>query len=155
MTILTRTVAGEGATAALAAALAPLCRTGDCLLLQGDLGAGKTAFARGFIRALVGDEVEVVSPTFTLVQTYALPCGAQVWHGDLYRLEDPSDLDEIGLEEALQTSITLIEWPELARRLLPLDALAITLRAGVHHDERIIEFSSGSALWQERLKDMV
>ena len=153
MTILTRMVAGEGATAALAAALAPLCRTGDCLLLQGDLGAGKTAFARGFIRALVGQDIEVVSPTFTLVQTYGLPDGTQIWHGDLYRLEDPSDLEEIGLEEALQTSITLIEWPELARPLLPLDALTVTLRAGNASDERFVDFTCDSAAWRERIKE--
>ena len=89
-------LADEAATARLAARLAALARPGDVLALSGGLGAGKTVFARAFLRARAGDRaLEVPSPTFTLVQAYDLPGGA-VWHLDLYRLSDPSEVWEIG-----------------------------------------------------------
>src|SRR5947207_3065485 len=87
------------ATAALAGRVAPLARRGDVVALRGDLGSGKTAFARAFIAARAGRPVEVPSPTFTLVQTYELPDGA-IWHFDLYRLERPDDAIELGIDEA-------------------------------------------------------
>ena len=151
MTAFTYNTVGEGQTQALAAALARSCCVGDCILLHGDLGAGKTAFARGFIRELLGESLCITSPTFTLVQAYPLPAGGVVSHFDLYRLRDTAELEEIGLEEALQNGITLIEWPELARDLLPPDALEITLRIGATPEERVIVFSGSPAVWQERL----
>ncbi len=98
------------ATKALAARLAADSRPGTMLALRGTLGAGKTEFARAFIRALSGAEVTVNSPTFTLLQTYPTPHG-EVWHYDLYRIEDEAALVELGLEEAAE-HIVLIEWPE-------------------------------------------
>src|SRR6266700_1981101 len=107
----------EAATAALAARIASLARPGDVIALKGELGAGKTSFARAFIRARNGREA-VPSPTFTLVQTYELPGGA-VWHFDLYRLHSPEEAWELGIEEAFHAGIALIEWPERLGSLLP------------------------------------
>lgn len=110
MSVLSRVLSDEAATARLAAAAAAAALPGDLIALHGPLGAGKTAFARGFLRAL-GVAEEVPSPTFTLVQTYdAAPC--PVWHCDLYRLARPDDAAELGLEEALDEAILLVEWPE-------------------------------------------
>ena len=108
------TLPDEAATTAFAAAIAPLLRPGDLVALSGDLGAGKTTFARALIRALAGNPVlEVPSPTFTLVQTYG-EARIPVSHFDLYRLADGSELDELGLDDALASGIALVEWPERA-----------------------------------------
>ena len=87
-------------------------KRGDIIFLHGTLGMGKTAFARALIRALINDEtLEVPSPTFTLLQTYDAP-QAPIYHFDLYRLEDPDEIFELGWEDALHEGITLVEWPE-------------------------------------------
>ena len=103
---------------ALAKPLAEALRTGDVVALWGDLGTGKTTFARVLIQTLVGEEVNVPSPTFTLVQTYDSSHG-EVWHCDLYRLKDPEEAFELGLEDAFHQAICLIEWPERLGSLLP------------------------------------
>jgi len=124
----TRTVPlpDEAATAALARRLAPALRPGDVLALRGDLGAGKTAFARALVRALLGDdEAEVPSPTFTLVQTYDAPAAA-VWHFDLYRLSGPDEVQELGWDEVAD-GIALVEWPDRLGPLLPRDRLELTM----------------------------
>lgn len=100
-------------TERLAEALARVAVPGDVLALDGPLGAGKTAFARAFIRALIGPAEEVPSPTFTLVQSYDAP-RFTIFHVDLYRLEDAAELDELGLDEAFASGVTLIEWPARA-----------------------------------------
>lgn len=138
----------EAETAAIAAALAAQCRREDCILLTGDLGAGKTTFARGFIHALCNPAEEVVSPTFTLVQTYH-GNNIQLWHFDLYRLKSPRELQEIGLDEALATGISLIEWPELARDLLPASALTVHISSDAG-TQRKITFSGKPEIWQSR-----
>jgi tRNA threonylcarbamoyladenosine biosynthesis protein TsaE len=136
------------ATETLAARAAALARPGDALLLSGPLGAGKSAFARAFLRAAAGDPaLEVPSPSFTLVQPYDLPAGP-AWHFDLYRLSGPDELEELGWEEARE-GIVLVEWPERLEWLAPPEALAITLRpAGAAGEAREAVLTG----WPERLR---
>jgi tRNA threonylcarbamoyladenosine biosynthesis protein TsaE len=123
--VLTLSLPGEAATAALGERLAAHARPGDVIALHGDLGAGKTTLARALIRRLAGPETEAPSPTFTLVQTYQTP-GLAVWHFDLYRLEHPGEARELGLEEAVD-GLCLIEWPERLGRDLPVARLEVRL----------------------------
>ncbi len=101
----------QAATEVLAVRLAAVLRPGDLIALGGDLGAGKTTLARALIRAAAGAEIEVPSPTFTLVQVYDLPIGA-VWHFDLYRLSGPDEVIELGWDEARAEGVALVEWPD-------------------------------------------
>ncbi len=139
------------ATEALAASLAARAARRDVIALSGGLGAGKTAFARGFIRARPGgrEVAEVPSPTFTLVQVYDLP-EAPVWHFDLYRLAKPEDAWELGIEEALVDAISLIEWPDRLGSLLPEARLDIELSPGGHSDARRA-MVTGCGSWAARL----
>lgn len=119
----------EDETGRLAADLAPTLKPGDILCLHGNLGMGKSVFARALIRALMRDPAqEVPSPTFTLVQTYDSPTG-EIWHFDLYRLKEPDEVYELGWEEALGSAISIIEWPERLGYLLPSDRVDIHLSA--------------------------
>jgi N-acetylmuramate 1-kinase len=121
-------LADETATAQLMADLALLIGPGDVITLSGDLGAGKTAAARAMIRYLAGDDaLEVPSPTFTLAQSYDLPSFPLV-HADLYRVNDPMELEEIGLSPLPEATVVLIEWPERARGTLAADRIDIALR---------------------------
>ena len=114
----------EDETAAAGAALAQASRVGDVITLSGPLGVGKTAFARGFIAAL-GHAGEVPSPSFAIVQPYdALE--PPVWHVDLYRIEDPSEIEELGLDAAAD-AVLLVEWPERAGEQIWPDALRLSL----------------------------
>lgn len=120
-------LSNEAATAHLMADLALLISPGDVVTLSGDLGAGKTAAARAMIRYLAGDDgVEVPSPTFTLAQSYDLPPFPLV-HADLYRVNDPIELEEIGLSPLPEDTVVLIEWPERAPAALPQDRIDIAL----------------------------
>jgi tRNA threonylcarbamoyl adenosine modification protein YjeE len=120
-------LSSETATAHLMADLALLIGPGDVITLSGDLGAGKTAAARAMIRYLAGDDtLEVPSPTFTLAQTYDLPPFPLV-HADLYRVNDPVELEEIGLSPLPEGTVALIEWPERAAAALPADRIDIAL----------------------------
>ncbi|MGY8995339.1 MAG: tRNA (adenosine(37)-N6)-threonylcarbamoyltransferase complex ATPase subunit type 1 TsaE [Alphaproteobacteria bacterium] len=113
------------ATRALGARLAGSARQGDTIALRGDLGAGKTSLVQGFVRAKIGD-VEVTSPTFTLVQTYGTQ-EQEIWHVDLYRIEEAVELVELGLEDAFDVALVLIEWPERMEEQLPGDRLDVLL----------------------------
>jgi len=120
-------LSNETATAHLMADLALLIGPGDVITLSGDLGAGKTAAARALIRYLAADDaIEVPSPTFTLVQAYDLP-PFQLLHADLYRINDASELEEIGLSPLPEGTVALIEWPERAPAALPSDRIDIAL----------------------------
>lgn len=133
------------ATEALAARVAALTRPGDAILLAGPLGAGKTEFARGFLRAATGDRrLDVPSPSFTLVQSYDTGIGA-VHHYDLWRLDGPAALAELGWDEA-RGDIVLVEWPERLGAQRPTDALVITLSLGNGEARRAVV--SG---WPDRL----
>ena len=138
----------EAATAALAARVASLARPGDVIALKGELGAGKTSFARAFIRAR-GSAEEVPSPTFTLVQIYEFG-DAAIWHVDCYRLRDPEEAWELGIEDAFREGISLIEWPELLGPLLPARRLEIALSAGATPMARRAAIDPG-ADWEARL----
>lgn len=137
------------ATIRLGAALARLIRVGDVIALHGDLGAGKTELARALIRAAAGDDTLIVpSPTFTLVETYDTPV-AVLWHFDLYRIDTPEQVWELGLEEALADGVALIEWPERLAGLLPSPRLDLTLRIA-QGDARQATLAGGST-WTDRI----
>jgi tRNA threonylcarbamoyladenosine biosynthesis protein TsaE len=135
----------ERATVALAARVAGVAARGDVIALSGPLGAGKTVFARAFIRAR-GGIGEVPSPTFTLVQTYELPEGA-IWHFDCYRLKEADEAWELGIEDAFRDGISLIEWPERIETLLPADRLRVDLAPGASSGSRRAALSG----WRDRL----
>ena len=118
-------LADEGETDRLAACFAPHLRAGDTILLTGSIGAGKTAFCRALIRHRLGREEDVPSPTFTLVQTYG--ADVEIWHADLYRLTHPDEARELGLEEAFDQAICLVEWPDRLGTDAPPDAITLTL----------------------------
>ena len=132
-------LATQDATENLARAMRPHLRPGDTLLLNGQVGVGKSAFARALIQdamAVGGGAIEPVpSPTFTLVQVYDTPCGAY-WHADLYRLGSSGELAELGLDEAFETAITLVEWPERLGAAKPARYLDLTLYNGEGDDAR-------------------
>lgn len=120
------------ATEALAARLAARVRPGDAILLEGPLGAGKTAFARAFLRAATGNAgLDVPSPSYTLVQTYDTPLGP-IHHFDLWRLDGPGAIVELGWDE-LTCDIVLVEWPERLGDLKPQGALEITISTTGEH----------------------
>jgi len=113
------------ATEALGASIAPLLRRHDVIALYGDLGVGKTTLVRGILRGL-GFKGEVASPTFPIVQPYE-ELEVPVWHVDLYRIEDPAELEELALDEAREDAALLIEWPERLGPSLWPDALRLSL----------------------------
>ena len=114
------------ATQAFAARIAPLLRKGDFIALRGELGAGKTEFARALLHRL-GVTGEVPSPTFTLVQSYDAG-GLTIAHFDLYRLKAADELDELGWDDALADGVALVEWPERAGGRIPADRLELTFK---------------------------
>jgi tRNA threonylcarbamoyladenosine biosynthesis protein TsaE len=138
----------EAATAALATRIAGLARPGDVIALKGELGAGKTSFARAFIGAR-GGVGEVPSPTFTLVQVYDVG-DAAIWHFDCYRLRRPEDAWELAIEDAFYEGISLIEWPERLGSLVPARRLEITLSPGAMPAARRASIDAG-ADWASRL----
>ena len=120
---------------------------GDVVVLSGELGTGKTALAQGIGRGLDVDG-PVVSPTFTLVREYE--GRVRLCHVDIYRLERMQELHELGIEEQLEESVTLIEWGEVAATALPSDRLEVRLTAGAGPDERIIELVLLGESWRRR-----
>ena len=145
------TLDGEEATAELAAEIASLAEDGDVIALSGELGTGKTTFARAFLREW-GVQEEIPSPTFTLVQTYELEAGT-VWHFDLYRLEKPDDALELDIEDAFTEGISLIEWPERLGAYLPWERLDLRFVIGEREDVRRVEIE-GTDEWADRLKEL-
>jgi tRNA threonylcarbamoyl adenosine modification protein YjeE len=137
------------ATVALGGRIAAGLEDGDAVALEGDLGAGKTTLARAILRAL-GVTEDVPSPTFTLVQVYETP-RLIVRHYDLYRIENASEMDELGLDDALAEGAALIEWPERGEGRLPADMLHIALVAS-GADTRVATIN-GPAKWAKVFED--
>ncbi len=146
------TLATPDATARYAVTLGAALRPADIVLLDGPVGAGKTHFARCLIQSLLITPEDVPSPTFTLVQTYDTTAGP-VWHSDLYRISSTSDIEELGLLEAFEDAITLVEWPDRLGSLAPTRALTLTLAQGDRDDERIMTADWQTARWDRPMQD--
>lgn len=150
---LTRYLADETQTLTLGGCVGAVARGGDFIALYGGLGAGKTTFARGFIQAFVGERIEVPSPTFTLVQTYARTKLTQppldLFHFDLYRLKNGEEVWELGWED-IAGGVALVEWPDKAVEYLPKDRLDIAISP--QNGGREITFcAANSNVWKDRL----
>ncbi|HEY2751822.1 tRNA (adenosine(37)-N6)-threonylcarbamoyltransferase complex ATPase subunit type 1 TsaE [Phenylobacterium sp.] len=143
-------LADEAATAQLGAALARLLQAGEAVCLSGPLGAGKSTLARALVRALTTPQEEVPSPTFTLVQFYEGP-QLKVAHFDLYRLSDPDEAYEIGLDEALDEGAAVIEWPERLEGRLPADRLDVEI--GLSEAGRSVRLTPFGT-WEGRVRGM-
>ena len=140
------------ATADCAVSIGAHLRAGDVVLLSGPVGAGKTHFARALIQSLLTLPEDVPSPTFTLVQTYDTQSGA-LWHADLYRVAMDTEIDELGLAEAFEDAICLIEWPDRLGPLTPPDALMIDITT--HRDSRTATLSWTDTKWAQRLEQVM
>ena len=137
-------------TEELASALKENLQNGDIILLKGEIGAGKSLFARSLIQSTMDQVEEVPSPTFTIVQTYETKLGS-IWHADLYRLTDQSEIFELGLIDAFVSEIVIVEWPERLGHLEPQDALTVEIII-LENDKREVIFSSNSSRWKVRLE---
>ena len=142
----TISLSSDTATAHFARRLGALLKPGDTVLLSGMVGAGKSFLARNLIQSLIGTDEEVPSPTFTLVQTYDLPAG-ELWHADLYRLSDLSEIEELGLIDAFENAICLIEWPDRLGAYAPTSALTLNLSDGPSDDSRQMTLSWSHPRW--------
>lgn len=147
----------EEETQTLAQRLAMVLCAGDCLTLQGDLGAGKTTFVQALVRAIAPQMVAVSSPTFTLLQTYDVVVQGQqqavLWHYDLYRLDDEDDIEQLALDDALESGITVIEWPELVLSWLPESRISIVIEFGETTTNRNFYFDSPDDTTRRRLME--
>jgi tRNA threonylcarbamoyl adenosine modification protein YjeE len=145
-------LADEAATGLLARELAPALRPHDLVTLSGDLGAGKTAFARALIREIAGDAtLEVPSPTFTLLQIYETP-RFPIVHADLYRISGEEDLTELGWEETAEGALVLLEWPDRAGSMLPADRLDLAFHLSPHGGSARQVVVTGAGTFAGRLK---
>lgn len=138
-------------TATFASLLASLAEASDVITLVGDLGAGKTAFSKAFINNFYDDEIDVPSPTFTLVQTYDTP-KATIWHFDLYRLENTADAYELDIEDAFYDGISLIEWPDIINDILPENHLALHISFGKTEGSREVRIEPHGTWTTRNLK---
>ncbi len=147
-------LADEAATQTLAQKVAEIALPGDVLALSGDLGSGKTVFARAFINARAEGLKEVPSPTFTLVQEYEFSSSGgaiPVVHFDLFRVKDAAEVRELGMDEAFVSGISLVEWPERINGHLPADRLEVCLDQGPTEDSRRATIR-GLGSWGPRIK---
>lgn len=138
-------------TSRFAVSLGKRLHPGDVILLEGGIGAGKTHFARSLIQSLLKTPEDVPSPTFTLVQVYDGP-DSEIWHADLYRLTDPNEAIELGLEEAFDAAICLVEWPDRLGDLTPAGALTLRFQALADDSRTMIATGDG---WAERLEGLL
>jgi tRNA threonylcarbamoyladenosine biosynthesis protein TsaE len=147
------TTASVEATRALAARVAEVSVAGDLVVLQGELGAGKTAFVKGLVAAL-GSPDPVTSPTFTIAQRY-LGGRLTVHHLDAYRLAGPEEAADLALDELLDDdAVTVIEWGDRLRGMLPVDRLEIAFAFGEGDDDRTLQLDAGGPGWAARLAQL-
>jgi len=139
-------------TSLFAGGVAKFVKKGDVIALQGDLGSGKTTFVNFFINFLSSEFVQVTSPTFNLVQIYETET-CPVWHFDLYRLKKVDEIYEAGIEQALVEGISLIEWPEIADKVLPPDRLNLKINIG-KGEKRIVNIT-GYGNWKDNIKQVI
>lgn len=141
-------------TSAFAQRVGAQLRPGDTLLLQGDIGAGKSHFARALIQSLQDNPEHVPSPTFTLVQTYETRSG-EVWHADLYRLGDPNEAEELGLSDAFTSAICLIEWPDRLGSAAPSNALTLMFEVLETEEHRRVSITGENQELMQRVSKAV
>lgn len=140
------------ATSCFAQVIGTALGAGDVLLLEGSIGMGKTHFARALIQSLLEFPEDVPSPTFTIVQVYDTVKG-ELWHADLYRLTSAFELEEIGLSQAFEEAICLVEWPDRLGRETPASALRLAFSAGDHDDSRQLTAEWSDPKWTPIMKD--
>ena len=140
------------ATSLLAQVLAPHLRVGDCVALRGELGVGKTTFARALIIALGVRDIEIPSPSYTLAQSYH-GIAVSIWHFDLYRLKSPEEALVLGIDEAIHDSLVLLEWPERLGISIPLAWLEIEIEYTPDEHTRQVTLSADNS-WTKRLVDL-
>lgn len=150
----TRTLNSETQSAAFARRVAARLSSGHTLLLEGPVGAGKTHFARSAIKSLLLDDEDVPSPTFTLVQTYDSTAGP-IWHADLYRLTSDFEVEELGLMDAMEDAICLIEWPDRLGSLMPADAAVLAFTPDPKDEnKRSLTATWSGATWDSVFKGL-
>ncbi len=142
----------ESETGTLARQFSKILAAGDVVILEGEIGAGKSAFCRALIKAYLGEDAEVPSPTFTIVQTYDAP-DFEIWHCDLYRLSNPDEVIELGIDEAMETALVLIEWPDRLGDMVPEEALKIAIAAEDDNRQFNVHGSTGWALRLSEIND--
>lgn len=141
----------EDDTKKLASLVAKVCRKGDVFALYGTLGVGKSTFSRYFIQSLVGN-IDVPSPTFTLVQTYSFD-DFDIYHYDMYRLNNFEEAYELGIDEAFYNAVNLIEWPEKIKPLLPSNTWTINI--STNDNSRLFEITASNDEQFSRLTEIV
>ncbi len=137
-----------------ASVLAKIAEIGDIITFSGDLGVGKTSFIQSFVKSLssynkVEQEIEVTSPTFNLLHVYDLK-KYEVWHFDLYRLKSKQEIYELGIEDAFNSGVSLIEWPEIIEGMLPKDRLEIKMSFREDYHSRLLTLIAYGK-WKEKL----
>jgi tRNA threonylcarbamoyladenosine biosynthesis protein TsaE len=152
MSSVSLTLRSPEETSRAATLLAQRLVPGDVVLLNGPVGAGKTHFARHMIQSILSEPEDVPSPTFTLVQTYDTQRGP-LWHSDLYRIASTHEIEELGLAEAFETAICVVEWPDRLGEVAPEDALSLWLQPGADEDTRALTATWADPKWAERTQD--
>ena len=157
MLVLQLELPNLSATQNLGSLLADGLTAGDVIALSGPLGAGKSALARSIILSANPNETEVPSPTFSLVQTYELEDRTPLWHLDLYRIENPEDAMQLGLDDAFVDAVCLIEWPDRVQKFLPKSTLSIHLYLACADDADGIRFAAITTPpnWSERMQAII
>lgn len=137
----------------LAKALAKQIKLNDTITLTGGLGAGKTTFVKFLVNSIANKNIEVTSPTFNILNIYEFE-GNEIWHFDLYRLKNKNEIYEIGVDEALEQKLTVIEWPEIIKEFLPRNCLEINIEVKDNDEIRIFLARFGDN-WKNRIEEVI